>query len=171
MVVSDAGRGFGTGSTQTEIVSIAEQPLASVTITLYNVLNNGFTVIVEFDVFNPIGIHSYEYGGVPLVALTLKPTLSPRQIQYELLYNLSILSDIDFSVSNTTVSIPMHPEEVYAVNVYVMENVLSGNVTKGRASLGLSKNVEGVHSYRNVSLGSAMTVGVRRNGATGLQMY
>ena len=85
IVVSAAGLGFGTGSTQTETVSIAEQPLESFTRTEYNVLINGLTVYCELDVVTPRGIHSYEYGGVPLVTATLKMTLSPRQIQYDLL--------------------------------------------------------------------------------------
>ena len=64
----------------------------------------------------------------------------------------------------------MQPEEVDTVNVYVIENVLSGNVTKGLGSFGLSKNVDGDHSYLKVSVGSAMIVGARRNGLAGLQI-
>jgi hypothetical protein len=89
-------------------------------------------------------------------------------MQYGLESVLCIASDIDCSVLNVMVSIPMHPEDVYTINAYVMENVLSGNVTNGRGSFGLLKNVDGVHSYRNVSLGSAITVGESRKGEIGL---
>ena len=64
----------------------------------------------------------------------------------------------------------MQPKGVNTFNVYVIEIVLSGNVTNGLGLFGSLKNVLGVHSYRNESDGSAMTVGVRLNGTIGLQM-
>jgi hypothetical protein len=64
----------------------------------------------------------------------------------------------------------MQPKGVDTVKVYVIDIVLSGNITKGLGLFGSLKNVLGVHSYRNESVGSAMTVGVRLKGAIGLQM-
>ena len=46
IVVSDAGLGLGTGSTQTEIVSKTEHPFESLTFTVYSVLINGLVVRV-----------------------------------------------------------------------------------------------------------------------------
>ena len=87
--------------------------------------------------------------------------LSPRQMHVLFVSILFRDIDIDCSVWKFTVSEPMQPKGVKTFTVYVIEMVVSGNVTNGLGLYGSLKNVLGVHSYRNESVGSAMTVGVR----------
>jgi len=83
IVLSEPASATGRACNVTVTVSDAEQPFASVTVTMYVVVEVGLAVgLAAVDELNPVdGLHAYVYGLVPPVAVGLPPiaTLPPLQ--------------------------------------------------------------------------------------------
>ena len=88
--------------------SVSLHPLASVTVTVYVVVELGLTVILSVD--SPL-LHKYSYGPSPPLAEAVKITSSPGQIT---LSSPAFAVGLGFTVTITE-STPGQPSWLYAV--------------------------------------------------------